>query len=199
MPDSVASIRGRRLGLDADGRLVVLPNDDSGTPKLVGRLAYLNTAPSSTITNTAAETAFDTSYSIPPNSLKAGSLVKIKYQGIAPSTNATDTLTIRLRFGGLAGTVLLAGTATDVANNNIFAGEFEVAIRTAGASGTMVGYGTHTEVPAASGTAVHDITEVLPATTVDTTAAQVVNVTATWSVANAANQVRLDFMRVEIW
>src|SRR5262249_52026905 len=111
----------------------------------------------------------------------------------------TATLTIRLRFGGLAGTVLLAGTATDVANNNIFAGEFEVAIRTAGVSGTMVGYGTHTEVPAASGTAVHDITEILPATTVDTTVAQVVNVTATWSAANAANQVRLDFMPVDVW
>jgi len=27
----------------------------------------------------------------------------------------------------------------------------------------------------------------------------VVNVTATWSVANAANQVRLDVLRVEIW
>ena len=41
--------------------------------------------------------------------------------------------------------------------------------------------------------------EILAATALDTTVAQVVNVTATWSVANAANQVRLDFMRVKIW
>jgi len=41
--------------------------------------------------------------------------------------------------------------------------------------------------------------EILAATALDTTVAQVVNVTATWSVANAANQVRLDVLRVEIW
>ena len=52
--------------------------------------------------------------------------------------------------------------------------------------------------PAASGTAVHDITEILASTTIDTTAAQVVGVAATWSVASASNSCRLDFLRVEI-
>lgn len=199
MPEILTSLHGRRIGLDADGRLCVLPNDDPGVPKLVGHLAFLATGPSAVVTNTTAETMFDQNYTIPANKLKAGSLVKCKFQGIAPSTNATDTLLIRLRIGGVAGTVLLAGTATDVANNAIFAGEFELAIRTAGAAGTMVGRGTHTEVPAASGTALHDITEILGSTAIDTTVAQQLGVTAQWSVANAANQARLDFFRVELW
>lgn len=199
MPQILTSLHGRSLGLDAAGRLVNKPYNDTGEPKTLGRLAYANTAASTAISNTTSETAFDTSYSIPANSLRVGSLIKVRFQGIATATNGTDTLLVRLRIGGLAGTVLLAGTATDVANNAIFAGSWEGIVRTIGASGTIVGYGTHTEVPAASGTAVHDITEILASTAIDTTAAQVVNATATWSVASASNSCRLDFMRVEIW
>lgn len=199
MPLILKSIKGLLLGLDSDGRLVNKTQDDNGDPKLIGRLHYTNVAPSTAITNTTSETAFDTSYAIPANVLKPGSLIKVRFQGIATATNSTDTLLIRLRIGGLAGTVLLLGTATDVANNNIFAGEWEGIVRTVGSSGTIVGVGTHTEVPAASGTAVHDITEILASTTIDTTAAQTVNATATWSVANAGNSCRMDFFRVEVW
>ena len=181
------------------GRLTTTDGVASGTAKVIGGRAYSNTAASAAHTNTTTEALFDTTYSIPANTLKAGTVVRIKYQGIATSTNSTDTLTIKLYLGGLAGTALLTGTATDVANDNIFAGEFTLVIRTAGASGTMVGYGTHTEVPAASGTAAHDITEILASTTVDTTAAQVVGVGADWSVANAGNSARLDVMIVEIY
>jgi hypothetical protein len=185
------------LGLSESGRLI--GNSRNDVQRVFGGLAYLNTAASTAISNTTAETAFDTLYSIPAGTLVPGALVKVKYQGIATSTNGTDTLLIRLRIGGVAGTALLVETATDVANNDIFAGEFELAIRTAGASGTCVGYGTHTNVPAASGTAVHDVTEILASTAIDTTVAQVVNATATWSVASASNSCRMDFFRVEIW
>lgn len=198
MPVITTSIHGRALGLDEAGRLLSRPYKDA-SPMPLGRLAYANTAASTAISNTTSETAFDTSYSIPAGSLRAGSVIKVRYQGIATSTNSTDTLLIRLRIGGLAGTALLVGTATDVANSNIFAGSWTGIIRTIGASGTIVGYGTHTEVPAASGTAVHDITEILASTAIDTTAAQVVNATATWSVASASNSCRLDLMVVEIW
>lgn len=155
-------------------------------------------AASTAVTASSTETLFSTSYSIPANTLRAASVVKIRYQGIATATNATDTLQVILRIGGVAGTALLTGTATDVANNAIFAGEFTLVVRTAGSSGTMVGYGTHTDVPAASGTAVHDITETLASTALDTTIAQVVGVTATWSTTNAGNSCRLDILVVEI-
>lgn len=199
MVDIVKSILGRKIGFDRVGRLLVAADDTGGVANPVGRLVYTNTAASTAHTNTTTEALFDTQFSIPANTLQVGSLIKVRFQGIATSTNSTDTLVIKLYMGGLAGTALLTGTATDVANNAIFAGEWEGIIRTIGATGTFVGVGTHTEVPAASGTAVHDITEILASTTIDTTAAQVIGVGADWSVASASNSCRLDFMRVEIW
>lgn len=170
----------------------------SGTARVVGGLAYSNTAASAAHTNTTTEALFDKQYSIPANTLKAGTVVKVRYQGIATATNANDTLTIKLYIGGLTGTALLTGTATDVANSNIFAGECTIVVRTAGATGTFVAVGTHTEVPAASGTAVHDVTEITASTTIDTTAAQVLGVGADWSAADSGNSCRLDIFTVEI-
>lgn len=199
MGDYLTSIHGRKLGLDEHGRLVSRPNEDTGDPKRMPRLLYANTATSTAHTNTTTEALFDTNYTIPANMLKAGDVLKIRFQGIATATNATDTLTIKLYIDGLTGTALLTGTATDVANNNIFAGEAVVIFRTVGASGTLVAVGTHTDVPAASGTAVHDITEITASTAIDTTATIQVGVGADWSVADVGNSARLDIMTVELW
>jgi hypothetical protein len=96
-----------------------------------------------------------------------------------------------------AGTALIAMAATDVANDNVFTGEFELIVRTNGASGTVVGVGTFKSIPAAEGTmTIKD--DILASTAIDTTVAQNVCVTATWSVASASNSVRLDVMRVDI-
>lgn len=198
MAINLTSLHGRRLGLDEHGRLVSLQNQDSGSPKLLGRLLYTNTAASTAVTNTTTETAFDTKYSVPANMLKAGNLIKIRYQGIATATNATDTLAVKLYIGGLSGTALISHAATDVANNDVFQGEYELIIRTIGASGTVVGCGTAKSVPAAEGTATYK-DDILASTTIDTTAAQEIAVSAAWSVANAGNSCRLDFMRVELW
>lgn len=198
MPVITTSIHGRQLGLDEAGRLLSKPNKDP-EPRPLGRLAYANIAASAAISNTTAETAFDASYSIPAGNLRPGSLIKVRYQGIVTAQNATDTLLVRLRIGGVAGTALLTGTATDAAVSDVFAGEWTGIIRTIGASGTIVGYGTHVDVPEVSGTAVHDVTEILASTAIDTTVAQVLNATATWSVASASNSCRLDLMVVEIW
>ena len=158
---------------------------------------WTNTAASTAVTNTTDETLFSVSASIPANTLIAGSLIRIRYQGIATATNSTDTLAIKLYIGGLTGTALISHAATDVADNNVFSGEYEVIVRAAGSSGTMVGCGTYKSVPAAEGTATYK-DDILASTTIDTTAAQVVGVSATWSVANAGNSCRLDFLRVEV-
>lgn len=163
------------------------------------KLHYVNTAASTAISATSSETAFDTSYTIPANSLRAGSVIKVRYQGIATATNSTDTLTIKLYIGGIAGTAVLTGTATDVANNNIFAGEAMIVIRTIGSSGTLVAVGTHTDVPAASGTATHGICEITASTAIDTTTSKAVVASATWSSTNAGNSCRMDIFSVEVY
>jgi hypothetical protein len=172
---------------------------DAAVNGWLGGLVYANTAASAAHTATTDEALFDVQYSVPANTLIAGSVIKVRYQGIATATNSTDTLTVKLYIGGLAGTALLTGTATDVANNNIFAGECTLVVRTAGASGTFVAVGTHTDVPAASGTAAHSITEITASTTIDTTAAQVIGVGVDWSTTNAGNSCRLDLLLVEIY
>lgn len=159
---------------------------------LVGSLTAAGTA----LSNSTTETALGT-VTIPANTLKAGDVVRIRYQAIATATNSTDTLAVSLKIGGVSGTALIAHAATDVADNNVVSGEFELTIRTTGASGTCVGVGTYKSVPAAEGTmTVKD--DILASTTIDTTAAQAVVVTGTWSVASASNSCRLDVLNVSI-
>lgn len=179
-------------------RQVDSSSNDNAVLGWQGGVVYRTVAAGTALTGSSTETLLG-SYSIPADTLKAGTVVKVRFQGIATATNSTDTLTIKLYIGGLSGTALLTGTATDVANNNIFAGEALIQIRTAGASGTLVAVGTHTDVPAASGTATHGICEITASTTVDTTAAQVVGVGAAWSTTSGSNSCRLDILVVEIY
>lgn len=162
-------------------------NDGDG---LFGNLVAAGTALSNTVTETSLGAV-----AIPANSLKVGDVIRIRFQGIATATNSTDTLTVKLYIGGLSGTALIAEAATDVADNNVFTGEYELVIRTIGATGTVVGVGTYKSVPAAEGTmTVKD--DILASTTIDTTAAQSVSVSGTWSVASSSNSCRLDILNV---
>ncbi len=190
----LTSIHGRKFGLTARGDLVV----DKGSGTYVqGYTGYTNTAASSAITAVSAETAFDTSFTIPANTLDVGTLIRLKWQGIATATNATDTLAVKAYIGGLSGTLLFSHAATDVSNNDVFQGEYELIIRTVGASGTMVGCGWGKSIPAAEGTATFK-DDILASTAIDTTVNQQVVISGQWSSTNAGNSCRLDFFRVLI-
>lgn len=189
--DPIKYLHGKMVGVDYQGALSV---DKGFGPKLVptlqGNLAAAGTALSATITETALG-----SITIPGGTLQPGSLISLRFQGIATATNSTDTLAIKAYIGGLAGTALIAMTATDVANNDVFQGEYELTIRTVGTSGTVVGCGTYKSIPAAEGTmTVKD--DILASTTINTTIDQAVVVSGTWSTTNAGNSCRLDFFRV---
>lgn len=170
---------------------------DAAVKGWLGGVVYGAVAASAAHSATTTEALFDKQYSIPANTLVAGSIVKVRFQGIATATNSTDTLTIKLYLGGLSGTAILTGTATDVANNDVFTGEALIQIRTAGASGTFVSVGSTNVVPAASGTA-SPVYQIVASTAIDTTAANVVGVGADWSSSSASNSARLDIMVVEI-
>lgn len=194
LPSILQSFWGRLYGMDRRGGIVVNAFGRQGRLPLVLEAPV---AASTAVTNTTSETAFDKKITVPKNTLHAGSVVRIKFQGIATSTNSTDTLQIKLYIGGTGGTALLTGTATDVADNNIFAGQFDIIIRTNGSSGTFVGFGSHTKVPAASNTATL-VVATIGSTTIDTTADQDVVVSATWGAQSASDSCRLDFLTVEI-
>lgn len=161
-------------------------------------------AASGNVTNTTAETQFDSitaTMAIPANTIVAGTIMKVRFQCIAPSTNATDTLQIRLRLREAAealssATLILDSTAVDAVNDDVVMGEAWLEFRTVGPAGTFVAAGLVT-VPDPAGTAVVR-QQIVASTAVDTTVALTLSVTATWSVANAGNQVRLDVYQVEI-
>lgn len=179
-------------------RLTTTDGVSSGTARVVGGLAYSNTAASTAVTgSTSAEQAFDVAYTIPANTLKAGTMVKIRAQGIATGTQANDTVAYKLYIGGSGGTALISAAATDAANNDTFQMEAVVICRTAGATGTFVSTGTY-KVSSAEGTmTVKD--DITASTTIDTTNNKAVTVTATWNAANATNTCRLDILTVEIY
>ncbi len=155
-------------------------------------MVYTGVAASAAISNTTTQTAFDKSFSFPASSLRAGDVIRVVAQGIATSTNSTDTLTPTLR---IAGTDAIVGPAVDVANNDVFVIQADIVIRTIGASGTFVAAGIVGLGATATGTG---RVAYKASTTIDTTAAVAIDVTATWSVASASNSVRLDVLDVQL-
>lgn len=144
-----------------------------------------------TIANTASETAFTSSYTIPANTLRAGSVIRIKLFG----TYGTDavlapTLQGRLKIGGT--TRLDTGSLTAVvgATNRGWTAEGQIVVQSIGASGVADAQGTaqfSTAVTAAL--SVH-----MPNTatfTLDTTATQAITVTIQWGTADTDNTITL--------
>lgn len=129
----------------------------------------------------------------------AGKSLAIKWAGACPSTNSTDTLTVRVRIGtsetASSNTAVFTGTATNVANNDVFGGDIEIFPRSApGASNTLVVHGTASN-PAAAPNPIVVANKAI--TTADTSAAIRVQVTGTWSVAHADNDVNL--IAFDVW
>jgi len=164
----------------------------SGTARTIGGLAYVQTAVSAAVTNTTTETDFDKSYTIPADTLKAGSLLRIKGWGTTTASNSTDTLQIKLIFGSAT---ILTTAAVDQADDDIWSFSAEVVVRTVGASGTFVGHVVYQD-PDAAGTARKEIE--INSTALDTTGTLVVKASATWSVADSGNSCRSEQLTVEI-
>ena len=120
--DILNSIDGRQVGEDAFGRLVARDLADvANDAKVVAKKLFSSVAASTAISNTTTETLFDQSYTLPANILQAGSLLRIRYQGIQTAQNSTNTLALKLYLGGLTGAALQSIAAAACAANNIFA------------------------------------------------------------------------------
>jgi hypothetical protein len=151
---------------------------------------YVQTAAGTALTNSVAETAL-ISYTMPADTLNtAEDVLSITAQGICTSTNANDTLTVKLYIGS---TAIVSSAAVDVANNDIWHITAKVTLRTSGASGTYVVTGT--VGLGASGTATPAIVY-LGSTSIDTTASNVISVKGTWSAASASDSCRNDLFIV---
>lgn len=160
-----------------------------GAPADVGaRNVSVITAASSTITNSTEETAFSTTFSIPANRLRVGSVINLRARASVSSGNGTDTLTLRARLTNASGTLLGAGPAVDVTNGGGDVGDIDLqlVVRSIGASGTVMSVGKIGLLTAVTSTGSSGVA------TVDTTAAITLVITAQWSTALTSNVVALD-------
>jgi hypothetical protein len=181
-------ITGLNGGTAIVADLASLVRDNYGYPD---QLVFSNTVASTPITNTAVETAFDQFYTIPAKRLRAGDVIRVRAQGVALSTNANDTLDIRLQIGSQQ---VLATGPVDVSNDDIFLVDAEVIIRATGSPGTLVGTGWTALGPLATTAKARS----LGGGFINTALARDVTITATWSAASSNNSVRLDVLTVEI-
>lgn len=172
------------VGVELDAAIAGGP-----TEMLVGAVTTTSTALSAN-----AETAFDQSVTIPANLLSVGSVVTITVGCRVPVGATADTLTLRLRWGGLTGTVLCATSAVNVAANDIWAATIVVTIRSA-TTATFTGW---LSTPAAVGTAAPLTVKSAGAVAISTIASATDIVgTADWS-ADTTDTVVLEDMTVKV-
>lgn len=162
-----------------------------------GGMLYNTVAASAALASLAAETAFDKTYALPANSLKAGDVIDIWSQIDVTSANSTDTFLYKVYIGSTA--VAVTGTI-DAVTGDIAVIHARVQIRTAGASGTMVASALTVVATGSAAASAADIpsASALASTTIDTTAAATVSVKATHSTNSASNSSTLQMLQISL-
>ena len=150
------------------------------------------------ISNSASETIACPDFNIPAYYMSPVKTLELWAFGVMSNVVTTPgTLIMRLRWGGVAGTVLLASAAqgldTTARTNSLWAVHAYIVCRTAGATGTFMSGGimwgnvlstaAANLLPALLGSAGAPLASGNAAVTVDTTAAKLLSLTAQFSVA----------------
>lgn len=171
------------------------PAAAGGNYGVIGVLSAAGTS----VTNTTTETA-SASVEIPANTIRIGTIIKIRARFRVTADSGATTVTFRLRFGASAtpasNTALLGTTAFDSSSGNISVMEFVLTGRAApGAAAAIVGSGLFSETAAAGAGTVK--AGVLESTNFATNGALKVHATVTWSAADA-NAAQCEELLVEV-
>lgn len=153
------------------------------------------------VSNTTTETIICPDFSIPAFYMAPYKTVYIWAFGVNSNVVTTPgTQTMRVRWGGVAGTVLLAtaaqGLDTTARTNALWNLEAKIVCRTAGATGTFMSGGIWAQINVLSSTAANLLPAMMgsagtplasgnAAVTVDTTTAKLLSVTGQFSVATS--------------
>ena len=168
---------------------IALAVDHGGTSSKkmhVGGQAAADVAAGVTTATSDAENVC-TEYEIPANTLVAGSTIRCRWVTVTSASASTDTLITRLRFGtsstASSNTECAVNTAVDQTNDDFSCGDIIIQIRTIGASGTAVAFGTISDSDALGSKLVSAQFE--PSFAVDTTVPLFLNVTTEFSTTGA--------------
>lgn len=156
------------------------------------------------VANSTTETILFPNVTIPANYMADGRALEFVAQGKFSTTTGPPTLRFRIRWGGVAGTVIGdSGTITTVASvtNAIWECRALIQTRANGSSGTLVcigsvalygaaapTVGSATGAPGIAAMSAGGITAPA-ATTCDLTADTALSITGTWSAASASNTI----------
>ncbi len=132
------------------------------------------------------------SVTLPANLFFAGKSIRFRMTGVLSSTGG-PTITIKVKFGTT--TFMTTGAATSGnGTNNVFEINGSITCRTIGVTGTIFAQGYYTEHYA--GGAVADMPNTA-VTTIDTTGALAVNITAQWGTMAAGNTLSATNFTIE--
>ncbi len=159
-------------------------------------ISRMITAAGTAVSNTTTETSL-ASWAVSANELQPNKLYRVTGAIRSTATNSTDTLTVTIRWGTSStmssNTSVFATTAVDQVNDDVVVFAFDLHVQTA----TRVAVsGFMTDADAEGSKLLGSVYHVL--TTAKDTAYRL-DVTATWSVANAGNSCQAEaFTIVEI-
>lgn len=161
--------------------------------QVVPGVLYTSTADAQ-VANTLVETTLvgagvgDTTLNA--NFFIVGKTIRIRASGWVDTAAAAGTLQIRIRLGGIAGTVILDSTAVAIANNlaaRYWNVDAIITCRTVGVGGTVIGQTAFQHMVAAQGNPVWWEMTNIAAIALDTTIAEQVVLSAQWGTADVAN------------
>lgn len=163
----------------------------------IAAVGFLGTA-NATVANTVAETtifgAGVGTLTIPAGRLTVGSTIRLRIRGVIGDTG-TPTLQVRFKLNATTFIDTGATALTTLIGTHGFEYTAEMTVRTAGAGGTAIG----NHILMVSSTLAPDLDSINTATTaIDTTIAQVLNVTVQWGTANALNTITQTNVTMEI-
>jgi hypothetical protein len=162
---------------------------------------YITRSASDTVTDTTTETAFSKTVSVYKESLRVGDFFQGSACVTAPTTNSTDTLTLKVYLGPTSdpktGILVCDQTAIDVANDAVIKLDFSVSCDAIGAGSTAKFSGGGVSYANAA-TAVSKTRAFALGTDaqVSTYEDLVFAVCATWSAQSASDIARLDSFHV---
>lgn len=164
---------------------------------------YIAPTPAAAIANSTAELAFNRSYTVPADTLAVGQAIRLRMWGKFSSTATATTLTVRVRWGGLTGVVLLLvgpNTVAASAASRVWMIEGDMVVVSIGAAGTIEAHGQmHLFTTSKTQHVQWEATPVTSLVTgVNTTIDQALTVTGQWSVANVGHTITMSTLVVEV-
>ena len=149
-----------------------------------------------TVANTTSRTAFASSYTIPANRLKVGSLIRVRARGFH-ATTGTPTILFELEIGGIVALTIGAFTCGSGVTDKGWSFEADAVVTAIGAGGSLEVNGQGALATAATA-ALHSHGLNVGGIAKDTTATIAIVPYVTWGSASASNTATLHTFTVEI-